>query len=138
MPDAHCFFHVLLADCLLHDDFLSINPRPFKNMKDYAKQFYHSKAWLKCREAFISNRILIDGGMCQCCHERLGYIVHHKTELTPQNITDPEIALNWRNMQYVCHECHNEIHDAFTGRADIMFDSNGDVIAKPRRADPPV
>jgi len=105
-------------------------------MKDFARKFYSSKAWQKCREGFIAYRISIDGGMCQVCRERLGYIVHHKKELTPDNITDPDVALNWRNMQYVCHECHNEIHEAFTRRRDIMFTPDGDVIARPR-SDPP-
>lgn len=46
-----------------------------------------------------------DGEMCKTCHETLGYIVHHKTELKPYNIDAPDIALNFSNLKYVCLEC---------------------------------
>ena len=48
--------------------------------------------------------------MCQRCHEQLGYIVHHKIYLTPQNIDDPEISLNFVYLEYVCKDCHDEEH----------------------------
>ena len=54
--------------------------------KKYAQAFYHSKKWKDCRRSYIHNRIMIDGGMCEKCHERLGYIVHHKVRITPDNI----------------------------------------------------
>ena len=78
--------------------------------KEFAKKFYSSKAWLKCRELYIQNRIQIDGGMCETCRERLGYIVHHKVKLTPQNINNPEIALNHKLLKYDCKPCHDEEH----------------------------
>jgi hypothetical protein len=37
----------------------------------------------------------------------MGYIVDHIEELTPANITDPNIALNHDNLQYLCLDCHN-------------------------------
>lgn len=98
--------------------------------REFAKAFYNSKAWRDCSSSFISNRRLIDGGMCQRCHERLGYIVHHKIKLTPNNIDDYTISLNHTNLEYVCHECHNELHDNFINRNRIDFDLNGDVVAK--------
>lgn len=79
-------------------------------MKDFARQFYYSTAWKKCRKTYISMRQAVDGGMCERCHEKPGYIIHHKTELTPDNITDPDIALSFDNLMYVCHDCHNIIH----------------------------
>ena len=39
-----------------------------------------------------------------------GEIVHHKTELTPENIDKPEITLCWDNLRLVCRECHAEQH----------------------------
>jgi len=48
--------------------------------------------------------------MCEKCGEKLGYIIHHRIELTPENITDPTISLNPENLMYVCHDCHNRIH----------------------------
>ena len=54
--------------------------------KEWAKSFYNSQKWKRCRKAFIDERILIDGGMCQECQEQIGYIVHHKITLTPEDI----------------------------------------------------
>ena len=70
-------------------------------MKEFAKGFYNSAAWKKCRRAYIDSRIMVDGGMCEICGERVGYIVHHKELLTPTNITDPNITLSFDNLQYI-------------------------------------
>lgn len=78
--------------------------------KPWAEKFYNSARWQHCRAAFIDSRIREDGGMCQRCHAQLGYIVHHKIHLTPLNIDDPEISLNFDNLEYVCKDCHDEEH----------------------------
>jgi hypothetical protein len=79
--------------------------------RDFAKPFYNSAAWRKCRAAFIKERVRIDGGVCQRCGQELGYIVHHKIWLTPENINDPEITLNQSNLEYVGLVCHNKIEE---------------------------
>lgn len=79
--------------------------------KEFSKPFYHSRQWQDTRKAFISYRTAIDGGVCQICHSNIGKIVHHKTELTPDNIDNPAIALSFNNLQYVCHDCHMMLHD---------------------------
>lgn len=93
-------------------------------MKEFAKTFYHSKQWQKCRSSYIKERISIDGGMCELCHSDPGYIVHHKITLTPENIYDPEIALNHEHLQYVCHNCHNKI-DHFGNKIEKYFNQCG-------------
>ena len=75
--------------------------------KEFAKAFYKSKAWQMCRRSYIAHRVLIDGGMCEECHNELGYIVHHKTPLTPDNINDPSVSLSHGNLSYVCKACHD-------------------------------
>lgn len=75
--------------------------------KEWAKPFYNGKLWKKSRASFIEKRKSIDGGLCQHCRNRLGYIVDHKIELNPDNINDPNIALNHSNYQYLCTVCHN-------------------------------
>lgn len=75
--------------------------------KEWAKWFYNSAAWLKARAAYIKYRIQIDGGLCETCHEVPGYIVHHKIPLTPENINNPEITLNFENFKYDCKKCHD-------------------------------
>lgn len=82
-------------------------------MKEFAKKFYKSKQWQQCRKLYIAERTLIDGGVCEICHEKTGYIVHHKIMLTAENITDPNIALNKNNLQYVCKDCHDRIDGHF-------------------------
>lgn len=79
--------------------------------KDWAKKFYHSESWKKCRNSYIKKRISEDGGLCEECHEKLGYIVHHKIALTRDNISDPYITLDHNNLMYVCKRCH----DAYEG-----------------------
>ena len=79
--------------------------------KDFAKDFYNSPAWKNTREEYKRSV----GGLCELCWAegtvKAGEIVHHKTELTPENITDESIALSWNNLQLVCRECHAKIHD---------------------------
>lgn len=99
-------------------------------MKEFAEQFYKSAAWLACRESFIARRRQIDGGLCQRCRERLGFIVHHRIELTPANIGEPDVALNQQLLEYLCLECHNEEHGVFQpAERSVIFDENGDVVA---------
>lgn len=40
--------------------------------RDFAKQFYKSKQWQKCRASYILKRQGIDGGMCETCHQEPG------------------------------------------------------------------
>lgn len=57
-------------------------------------------------------------------------IVHHKTELTPENINDPEITLGWRNLELLCLECHNKAHGNAEEvvRDGLKFDERGDLV----------
>ena len=59
-----------------------------------------------------------------------GYIVHHKEALTPANISNPYIALNHSNLEYLCLTCHNTTHGSgeLTIRDDVMFDDDGNLI----------
>lgn len=75
--------------------------------QEWAKNFYKSIKWLRCRNAYIQHRIMIDGGLCEECHNKPGYIVHHKEILTTDNILNPEVSLNSNNLEYVCKDCHD-------------------------------
>lgn len=103
--------------------------------KEWAKPFYNSKQWIKCRKAFIAERISIDGGICQRCKDNLGYIVHHKEELTPNNINDPNVTLSFDNLEYVCKVCHDNEHDFGRGnktfiREGFTFNEMGELVKK--------
>ena len=104
--------------------------------KEWAKSFYNSKAWQRCRESYINNRRMIDGGLCEECGERLGYIVHHTVMLTPENINDPTIPLNPDTLRWECKPCHDREEGHYIRKKnkknfldrELFFDSNGDVI----------
>lgn len=100
---------------------------------EYAKGFYASEAWHKCRLGYISHRRSVDGGLCEECHENLGYIVHHREHITPRTVNDPRVTLSWDNLEYVCKDCHDKIHD-YCGRSHdghdrkIVFDEFGNPV----------
>lgn len=98
--------------------------------KEFAKQFYNSKAWHNCRNSYINKRILVDGGLCEVCHSNIGYIVHHKVSLNPINIKDNNITLNHCNLQYVCKHCHDRMENHFIVQQKpfTLFDDNGNPV----------
>ena len=94
--------------------------------QDFSRSFYKSKAWQQTRKAYIDEV----NGLCERCKAKglytPGYIVHHKVKLTPRNINDPDITLNWDNLEYLCTECHNDEHLPSKPTADgLMFDEEG-------------
>ena len=99
--------------------------------KEFAKTFYKSKAWRRCRESYIKERESVDGGMCEECGEEPGYIVHHVVTLTPENINDAGVSLNHKYLKYDCKACHDrEDAHAFVKTAEPLcdFDSHGQPI----------
>ncbi len=95
-----------------------------KMAKDYAISFYNSKKWIECKNAYMSSRNYI----CERCGA-LAYIVHHKKNITPSNIYDPNITLSWDNLQALCLDCHNVVHGSGGACVEGMrFDHKGDLI----------
>ena len=98
-----------------------------KIMKEYARAFYKSTAWQRCRDSYIKSV----GGLCErCLADGLivpGYIVHHKCYLTPENIKDPSITLNFDNLEYLCHVCHNKEHFKEAYEKRYKIDESGAV-----------
>lgn len=98
-------------------------------MKPWAEKFYKSKAWLKCRKAYIDSVC----GICERCGKP-GKIVHHKTYLNEKNINDPSVSLNFTNLEYLCQDCHNTEHmereDALV-RGGLKFGEKGNLIRAP-------
>lgn len=48
--------------------------------QEFARKFYDSTAWRKCRGAYIQHRMAVDGGMCETCHERPGCVTVPKQQ----------------------------------------------------------
>lgn len=93
--------------------------------KDYAKSFYKSKRWIDCRNGFMQSKNYI----CERCNG-VAIICHHKEYITPENITDPNITLNWDNLESLCQTCHNlEHHSGGIVAEGLAFNSKGNLIS---------
>lgn len=89
-------------------------------MKDYAKSFYKSKAWINTSKLYLGSKFWI----CERCGKP-AEICHHKIWLTPNNIKDFNIALSFDNLEALCMDCHN-IEHMRTGAA-VYFDDAGNI-----------
>lgn len=92
--------------------------------REFARQFYKSAAWQQARKLAL----IRDHGMCQTpgCFMPAEE-VHHIIELTPNNISDPRIALNLDNLKCLCRECHMRIHRGESVER-YHFDAMGNMI----------
>lgn len=88
-------------------------------MKDYSKKLYKSQAWKKLRADYIKSV----GGICERCWKRgeirPAEVVHHKVYISPENITDPSVTLNPRNLEALCRPCHEREHRRAPERYEI-------------------
>ena len=84
-------------------------------------RFYSSKAWRD-----LAHRLKVErGGKC----ERTGntfadmsqLIAHHKTELTEDNVNDPQIALNPDNIEIISFDEHNKEHRRFGNNQKVYI-----------------
>lgn len=76
------------------------------------EKFYTTWIWRKCRKAFAESK----GNLCERCLQR-GILepgskdrpleVHHKISLTAENVKNPQISLNWSNLELLCKTCHD-------------------------------
>lgn len=91
----------------------------------WAYAFYHSKPWELCRAAYGKSK----HWLCERCH-RPGNTVHHKTNLTPENINDPNVTMGWWNLELLCEDCHNQEHHRTikATRPGFAFDDEGNLI----------
>ena len=80
-------------------------------------KFYKSSQWVKVRQAYFNYRF----GLCERCGMP-GKIVHHKKYISSSNIFNPEVTLNFDNLELLCLNCHNNEHIA-----SVHF-SNGEVV----------
>ena len=106
-------------------------------MKEYARRFYTSKTWKRCRKEYLKSVSYL----CERCYAKgilnPAKVVHHKRYITPDNIGDPDVTLNHNNLEALCWKCHDEEHahtyDHRTQRGDksrFKVDEFGNVIIK--------
>lgn len=103
--------------------------------KPFAKAFYKSQAWVNCRNAYAASV----GGLCEECMKKglwvPGVIVHHKRPIkTAEDLTQPAITFDWRNLELLCYDCHAEKHSHSVNRYKV--DKYGKINGRPEG--PPV
>ena len=79
----------------------------------FSKSFYNSDKWKDTRNAYVSERVRVDGGLCERCGhdtDNAGEELHHVIPLTASNINDYDISLNPDNLQWLCKDCHFKVH----------------------------
>lgn len=94
----------------------------YKGLED----FYRSDEWRQFREIVIAERLSPEGFTID---ERTGkpivraydIILHHKIELTEENVHDVNVALNPDNIMIVSHKSHNYIHNKLGHKARQVF-----------------
>lgn len=106
--------------------------------RDFSKAFYKSHQWINTRRAYMDTVVdtpwgMVPPGMCERCFEKgemkPAKVVHHKIVLSPANINDSEVTLNFKNLQRVCQDCHAQIHSGQEPMR-VSFDENGNVVRR--------
>lgn len=99
--------------------------------QDFSRAFYKSSAWRMCRDSYLRSK----GGLCEDCLKRgivtSGAEVHHIEELTPDNIGNPAVTLNWSNLRLLCHACHMKRHAGSKEKRYRIDPATGDVTVDP-------
>ena len=102
----------------------------YKDNRQLQKKFYDTKKWKRLRKSYLFTH-----PTCERC-EAAGLIsvaehVHHKIELTEENVNDPNITLNPDNLEALCFDCHRKEHHDLPEVADeLFFDENGNLRKK--------
>ena len=95
--------------------------------KDFAKPFYASKEWKAVRKGILRRDLYT----CADCMGRANE-VHHKIELTPENIRNDFIRVGADNLMSLCHKCHTNrtLKKLDTGDG-YYFDEDGQLVRYP-------
>ena len=81
------------------------------------EKFYKSKEWKETQRLYKLSKL----NTCERCGG-LGKIVHHKNYISVENINNPDITLNFDNLELLCQDCHNKEHFE---KSDYFFDEQG-------------
>lgn len=111
----------------------------WKKRRAKLKKFYKSAKWQKAREIALMR----DKYLCVLCAKEgrvtNADVVHHKIHLSEDNVDNPEIALNDKNLMSLCAEHHSLVHKGEHAKGRIFqeenpynytFDANGMLIPK--------
>ena len=89
-------------------------------------EFYHSDEWRTFRQIVIDERTASDGFVYdeytgKPIIKAYDIILHHKAELTEENVFDYNISLNPENIMIVSHRSHNYIHDKLGRKSRMVY-----------------
>lgn len=82
------------------------------------QELYKSKEWIDLRN-YLYHKRLNEKGLLICAHcgkpivHKYDAILHHKTELTNENVNDVNISLNPDMLEFIHFKCHNKEHQRF-------------------------
>ena len=97
--------------------------------REFAGNFYKTKQWKRVRESYAQSV----GGLCEICWRNgqvvPGEIVHHKIHLDEKNINDPDVSLNYKNLELVCRNCHAMLHKE-NGDKRYRVEADGSVVIR--------
>lgn len=96
--------------------------------RKFSKSFYNSKRWKDIAEQYRQMKFSI----CERCGRTNARQVHHKIYLSPNNIYNYDISLNFDNLELLCDTCHQKEHfEKFSPVVQgCCFDENGQLIKK--------
>lgn len=82
------------------------------------ENFYKSNKWETFRQIMLQEKQDADGVLrCAICGEpvqnKYDAILHHKKELTEENVDCVGIALNPDNVEWLHYKCHNKEHNRY-------------------------
>jgi hypothetical protein len=89
-------------------------------MLEYAKSFYKSRQWQEVSRAYMASK----GYVCERCGG-VASICHHRKYITPANINDPTITLNFDNLECLCATCHQNEHKL--KKSKVIFSEDGNI-----------
>ncbi|GHU54720.1 hypothetical protein FACS1894132_09790 [Clostridia bacterium] len=78
-----------------------------EDFRSVKAKFYRSADWKTARNNYVKQRFDEDKGKCEYCRQVEGEEVHHIIPLSPKNINDKNITVNFENLKYLCRECHS-------------------------------
>lgn len=81
-------------------------------------RFYKTKTWKNISALYKLSK----HGICERCGG-IGEIVHHKHYITSKNINEPEVTMNFDNLELLCRTCHNQEHFSSND-----FDADGNIV----------
>ena len=103
------------------------------NREPEVERFYTLQVWRHCRKEFAKSKRLmcercLANGIIEVGSKERPLEVHHKIPLTAENVNDPEVSLNWNNLELLCKSCHDMERKRKEKR--YRFDEYGNMIIR--------